>query len=512
VLWHNFVFDADIDRVTADATLAQNAAVFARHPLFVLTLAAPASVVSRLGPSVIASVRLVVACAGALGVVGARAVFLRITADRVAALAFAVLYGLSAAVWLLSSIPETFALSAAAIVGLFLMQGATFARPSGSWGRFGAFVVLSALSIGVTVSNAAYVIFASLANVRSTEPSWRGRARSALILGAAIAAAFLALYGAQGALFRSRLTYDAGLVGPLAAARGDPFLVLGRPLSAGAALGVARAFTIDNLAAPGTVVEVVREPEPSLSGYTQMIQYGDWRAPTYLLAVAALGALVAASVVRTSPRAIARSPLGQLALACLFTNLGLGYFYRANGQPFIFSIHTVLPVLVLLAEAYSVGAGPARRWLAVGAAAAVGLNSLVFMVSVREALALPCADRLPLVCASWATGDAGARYTRGLSSYLASVDSVLDAGSQALDRRDAAGAERFYREALARRQDSLAAERGLGLALWQEGRLPEAIERLEHVLARDPADTDVRKLVARLTHPRVDPTPVPPVR
>ena len=52
---------------------------------------------------------------------------------------------------------------------------------------------------------------------------------------------------------------------------------------------------------------------------------------------------------------------------------------------------------------------------------------------------------------------------------------------------------------IARRPDSIAAERGLALSAWQLGRVDEAVTRFEHVLERDPSDEDVRRVLSRLT-------------
>jgi tetratricopeptide (TPR) repeat protein len=502
VLWHNFVFDADIDRVIADAQRAQNEVVFARHPLFALSFALPASVLARLGVSAIGSLRFVAALAAALGVVGARALFVRITGDRTVASLFAVLYGLCAAVWLLSSIPETFALNAAAIVALFLMHDPSYARPRQHPARFALFALASALAVGITLANAIYVALVLAANARDAEPSWRRRATSVAAGAAATGATFLVLSVMQGTLLAAHVGH-AGLTDPLVAIRSDRFLDLTHAPSLREVLVVARAFLVDNLVAPGAVVAVVREAdaEHTMSGYTQMLQYGDWTAPTYLLAIASLGSFAVAAIARADRRALVASHRVQLALACIAANLALHCFYRANGQPFIFSVHTVLPVTVVLAEAYARGSGHLRLWLAAASVTAVALNNAIFLGRVQAALALPCDDRLPLVCVSWAKERVDRRYTVGLPEYLASVEYLLDAGSEATGRGHFADAETFYRAALFRSPDSLAAERGLAVSAWQLGRIDEAIARFGHLLERDPSDDDVRKVLYRLTHP-----------
>ncbi len=280
---------------------------------------------------------------------------------------------------------------------------------------------------------------------------------------------------------------------------GDRFFDLTRGPSLREALAVARAFLVDNVVAPGTVVALVREPAPTMSGLTQMLQYGDWTAPTYLLAVAALGALAVVAMVRPDRRVVAASPRVRLAMACIAANLAFHSFYRANGQPFIFSIHTALPVVVLLAEAYAGATAAVHRALAAFAVAALGLNNALFVGGVRAALALPCRDRLPLVCVAWASGGADRRFTVGLSDYLASPEHLLDEGSAASDRGDFAAAGSFYGAALAVRPGWLPAERGLAVCDWQLGRTDDAILLLGRVLQNDPSDDDARRLLDRLT-------------
>jgi tetratricopeptide (TPR) repeat protein len=155
----------------------------------------------------------------------------------------------------------------------------------------------------------------------------------------------------------------------------------------------------------------------------------------------------------------------------------------------------------VLAEAYARGSGHLRLWLAAASVTAVALNNAIFLGRVQAALALPCDDRLPLVCVSWAKERVDRRYTVGLPEYLASVEYLLDAGSEATGRGHFADAETFYRAALFRSPDSLAAERGLAVSAWQLGRIDEAIARFGHLLERDPSDDDVRKVLYRLTHP-----------
>src|SRR5215471_2951848 len=75
LLWHNFVFDADVDRIVGDLTQRQSEVVFGRHPLFALAFTAPVSLLSSLAFTRIAAARLLIAIVSATSVVVARAVF-----------------------------------------------------------------------------------------------------------------------------------------------------------------------------------------------------------------------------------------------------------------------------------------------------------------------------------------------------------------------------------------------------------------------------------------------------
>ena len=63
-------------------------------------------------------------------------------------------------------------------------------------------------------------------------------------------------------------------------------------------------------------------------------------------------------------------------------------------------------------------------------------------------------------------------------------------GFERLGQHDAAGAERLFRQAIEVQPEVEAAHRGLGLALREEGRLPEAFRELQTATQLDPSDPD----------------------
>jgi hypothetical protein len=491
VFWHNFVFDADIDRVTADAAHGQNVVAFGRHPLFALTLAWPASLLVRAGLGLPAALRLVVAAIAAWGVTAARVVFRRITGEDWLALVFSIAYGLSATTWLLASVPETFAVNASIVATCFFLQDPRFAHPLRCPLRFGAFVLLSVFAIGVTVSNTVYVVLGYLANVRRADLSRSHRAFSVAAYSASVWVLFVALSIGQKSWLKEQIVHPTGIVSPLGAAANDGYLDFHRPFVAREVLRLLRAFLLDNVVAPGTVVQVV----DTVAGPEQMIQFGDWTRASYLFALGTVGVLFTAAALQGSLVRVAKSHLAQLAMVYVGCNLVLHYFYRANGQPFIFTIHAVLPLLVLGAGVVSASTLPGRGWLLTAAAAAIAGNNLTFVASVRDALAEPCTRRLKDICLSWTAQSPGPRYTLGLDGYLASAQYWGDRGDEALERGRAEDAVRFYSQALDRDANMLWAERNLGIALLQLGRLDEAAVHLGRVVGRAPDDeVDLRVL------------------
>ncbi len=478
VLAHNFVFDADLDRILADVLGRQNDVVFGRHPLFELIVAWPASALAGFGLPTISAIRLIVASGAALSVAASTVVFRGILADERLAVAFAILFGTCSTVWLLASVPETFALNAAVITACFLMrEQSSWPSRENTW-RFATFVLLSALAIGVTVTNGVYVVLAYLVDLRRSQTTWRSRAGSLLAYAVAVAIVFVALLFTQRALLGSKVSHDLAALNPLAASRHDVFLSFARPFSFREMGHLTRAFLVDNLVAPGCVVQVVE----SATGPNQMLQFGNWKAPGYVIGLLALVALTVVAVLRrTAPRAL-RSRSAEVAFLYIGFNVVFHFFYRANGQPFIFTIHTALPVLVLVAELLA-GSLFAFRWALVAVAVtAVAAQNALFIGRVRDALALGCKRKVGVVCVEW-SGHPGERYTRGLAAYLGSTSYLGDAGTDAFEHARYGDAVRFYEQALARDPTLTSLEANLAVSLVETGHDAEAVEHFRRAQA-----------------------------
>jgi hypothetical protein len=399
VLWHNLVFDADLDRVAGDVAERQTVIAFERHPLFVTLVAWPASALVHCGLELLPAVRLVVAAASALGVVAAREVFLRIVRDRATATLLAILYGVGAAIWLFGSLPETPGLNAAFVAAAFYMHDPSFGRPLRHPVRFGAAALVSALAVGATVSNLVYVALACASNSRRAQRTWLRRLATIAAHAAAAALAFWLLSSLQLAVSEPRVMHPTGVVRPWDAAAGDPFLDVARGFSLPDVTALVRAFVVDSIVAPPTALEVV----DTRAGPNHMIQFRGV-STTQLAALVAitLAAGAGAFVARRPLARLVRSHDAQLAMCFVAHNLVLHHVYRANGQPFLFTAHAVLATLVLFAHLHATGSLAVRRAVVCVATLAVAINSAQFVGTVGHALRLPCVHRANNVCTSWA--------------------------------------------------------------------------------------------------------------
>jgi tetratricopeptide (TPR) repeat protein len=81
-----------------------------------------------------------------------------------------------------------------------------------------------------------------------------------------------------------------------------------------------------------------------------------------------------------------------------------------------------------------------------------------------------------------------------------------------LSRNDAAGAEKIFRQAIDVQPEVEPAHRGLGLALREEGRLPEAFRELQTATQLDPADSDAHYTLGSVAWALSDSTNAPVAR
>jgi hypothetical protein len=485
--WFNFVFDADPGRVISDVLQGQNAVVFERHPLFTLTIGA-LSRVFGLALASPQSILCAVSCIGGAGV-AASFVFFRRIVDLVPALGFALLYGLSATHWILAAIPETFAANSAVIVGTFLMHRPEYSQPQQHPVRFSLKALLAAVGTGVSVPNIVYAVLGHLSSARTALPTKRQRAASL----AAFFAATLVLLGVLGAVQRALFPeMSAGrkvVTTAVAAAARDP-LLQGHPVVVSEVAQLTRAFTVDNLVAPPTVVTTMRTYDGPLS----LIQYGGM-SPLYALAMLALAGFAFVVVWRTSLGGVLQDHLVQLALACIAFNLVFHYFYRAMGQPFIFTIHTVFPWLVIVAKLYDRSAFRFKIHALATAVLLITVNNVQFVRSVNDLLQLSCSERVGHVCLAWQGHANDSRLTGGVSAFRQSADYPFEMGRVEFvgDRYDQSIPH--FQRAMEIEPAYMLPRLYLGSALIQTNRFDDALAHLQASLALSPGNRDVERLI-----------------
>jgi hypothetical protein len=246
----DLAFDADVPSRIIDLTRAGGAHYRTQvHPLFVLLLN-PIGLLLRAvlrGVGTPDSGRIAAVLLTAVAGGGGVALFARLLGGfipRAAAIAWTVVFGLSASQIVFGALPETFVFSGLALLAVAVVVG-DVARP------FPLRLAVAVACFGMAVSNLAAVALVRAEAV--LRDGWRAALRSGLSLAALTVLATLPLAALQQALYpRSVAFYDVGRV-----AR-DDHLSFFRPESAGAAaarlvdLGAHLFFF--NLAAPRLLV------------------------------------------------------------------------------------------------------------------------------------------------------------------------------------------------------------------------------------------------------------------
>lgn len=488
--WYNFIMDADPGRVLGDALRGQNLVVLMRHPLFTLTTGAFARALQSFAEPR-ASVLYATAMLGAGGVAAAFCFFRAIAVSRLPAVLFTMLYGLAATTWVLSSIPETFAISSGLLVIMLWMQRPDFAQPRRFPVRFALNAVVAALAVGVAVPNIVYAALGCANNVRYAQPTTRRRIAVFAAFSAASFVAFVAFGAIQGSLFPSQEGSQAIYGAPIVAAINDPYLRLDRAVHLGEVARLIRAFTFDNLLAANGVAEVVRGPD----GPQHMIQYGGRTSPLFVVAGVSLLAFVVALVATGKLRRVAINQRAQVACAIVIYNIIFHFFYRANGQPFIFTIHALFPLLAIVALLFESSTWRHRTAALAAVVVLVSVNNVAFVRFVNRALAAECTQPVGNVCLAWAPPDDTPRLSQGVQEFLASADYPFELGRVAfsLGRFDESIA--LLRQAVGQDETHVLARLYLGAALIRTNRPDEAIANLTPALARDPWNDDLRRLL-----------------
>lgn len=506
--WYNFVFDADPARVLDDALQGQNPAVFARHPLFALTVGTLASLFGAvLEPP--ANVLAATSCFAALGVAASLVVFRRICGRLLPALLFSLLYGFAATTLVLASIPETFAINSAIIVTVFLMHRPEFGQPLRHTFRFVCNAIVAALAMGVAVPNIVYPALGFVSNLRKAQPDALRRLTVLLIFVAVTCGSLVLMGWAQQVAFPDKVTESQVLTAPFKAVGNDAYLRFDRPFVPAEAGKLLRGFVADNLVAPRAVIATGRVVDGPLT----LIQYGGSTSALYLLALLALLGFAGMVLWRSKPGEALREHTIQLALVFIAYNLAFHYFYRANGQPFIFSVHTVFPLLVLLAELYQRSAFRFRtEWLAV-ATLLVMANNLAFLGFVRRALALPCEHQVGNVCLAWPGNREDPRFNKGVAEFVVSADYPFELGRVEYTQGRFEASIPYFQRALELGDRHLLTRLYFGAALIQANRLDDAVEHLKRSLAQFPSDPKVLLLLEDAERRRSTPPPgTPPAR
>jgi hypothetical protein len=293
----------------------------------------------------------------------------------------------SASVWFLSALPETFSANHLAVVLAFLLQDRRFAMPLRHARRFFVYVAYSVAALGATLTNFVYALIGHVANLARAGGPRKAQAAVVAAYLAACALLFAALLGLEILLapgIESYLVFDPGGLARLDA----PFIDWGRRPELGDLAGLGRSFLVDNLLTPAPRILLLE----TTRGDQQMIQLVDRDGPLYVVAALALATFVLGIAVSCrSFAAVWRAPETRIALACVAFNLVFHYFYRGHGRPFLYSIHTAFPLGILLAQLYAAGAWRWRRAVLGLVVVLLFANNLAAAREVRSLLDRECA-------------------------------------------------------------------------------------------------------------------------
>jgi tetratricopeptide (TPR) repeat protein len=307
----------------------------------------------------------------------------------------------------------------------------------------------------------------------------------------ATCAALLLLGGVQKALFPRQVPRTEVLTAPFRAIGNDAYLRLDRPFVMSEVTGLVRAFTADNIVARPAMIITERLPD----GPYSLLQYAGPEPAPYWIALAALLGLAGVLVWRTNRRELIRDPLVQLALAMLAYNLVFHYFYRANGQPFIFTVHAAFPLLVLLGAVVGRSTFRFRTAGLALVAVLVGLNNLVLVRFVHLALSIPCDRPVGNVCVEWRARSEDPRFTEGVPNFMSSADYPLELGRVALEEGRVEESLPLLVRSIELDRRYLLPRLYLASALVQTGRMDDAVEHLRRSLQEFPGDPKLTLLL-----------------
>ena len=414
----NFIFDADINRME----LELGGRISQRHPLVPFVLGPISSAANLLGFE--RSAILPVALLSSLAMALAYRLLRRRLANQIDALLFTLLFGVSSSVWLTSAIPETYAVNNLAIVLAFYFSDPRFAMPREHFRRFFSYLVYTAVATGITLTNVAYPVLGFVNCVRQTDTTHARRALTVIVYLMAcspvLATVGLLLAGPPSG------TGQAAQPGIIEELRSKRFLRFDRDVDAIDLTTHARSFLIDSVVAPRVLVEVASTEE----GYQQLIQFGSRRRGSYLLTLGALTVLLVTCIATIrKPAAFHQDQHAPLAVVLIGMNLGFYFFFRGKTQPFIQTIHTVFPLIILLSTSYRCSRARHKRTLLIAVSIAVLSTNLVFINEINSIVRLQCDEAdfkrgIKWICLKWTGIDERTvrRYSVGVSEYMRELD------------------------------------------------------------------------------------------
>jgi hypothetical protein len=368
----DLAFDADVPSRIIDLTRAGGAHYRTQlHPLFVLLLnpigLAVRALLRGLGTESSGRLAAIVLCAlaGGTGV----ALFARLvgawSASRAAAVAWSLVFGLSASQLVFASLPETFVFSGTTLLAVAVVVGDPRTRPPSR-------LLVAIASFGMAVSNLGAV---GLARLEAAWSEGAGRAlRSAVLLAITTIAATVPLAALQLFLYPRTVPFYA--VGGVAR---DDHLSFYRPASAGdlaaRLVDVGAHLAFFNLAAPRLLVHGAGTEWPTVD--FPAAGPGAFRAAgaAHALAWAAVLAVALPGILRagTSLPSPARALLSWLALHVLLHSVfGLSLF--------LYSCQWTFAVVALAALGFD-------RWVAAAPGRARAILAVPLALAALQALA-----------------------------------------------------------------------------------------------------------------------------
>jgi hypothetical protein len=406
--YENFIFDADGTRVIKVLTVPGLALSSERHPLYVALLQPLGRALNWFLDDPIASALGVTAGLAAFAAPLALVVFRRSAGGLVDGVIWTVLLMGSGTIWLFGAMPETFAINAMAIVLGYVLQmvrgGVPLTRAQFRR-RFALHIAFGALATGMTLTNSVYAFISLCSLLWKHRPAtkWvRFFITRAALYVVCVTALLVALTTVENYCYPGthRFTDPSGFTG---VAQGDERYFHTDHMGAWLPIE-ARTFLGDSIVSPhAEMTEVLmydqHAPKKKPSRW-QIVQFSSgagwlyWSCVIFGVAFCVALAIRARRAAEGAPR---WGPEIAMSIAVITFNLTFHAFYRAIGEPVMYTTHIVFAILFLLSVLYG---RSALRWkrvlLGVFTVGALAANAS-FLTDVNDALrtAAPKPFRVP---------------------------------------------------------------------------------------------------------------------